>query len=153
MDVGLSVSRVGGAAQTKLMKYVSSSLRVRLAQYRELSAFAQFGSDLDESTAKVLDSGRRMTAALRQSRYAPISDERQALLLAAVSAGYADGAPVEDIENGEYEKKLFAFFEENYAPLLRTLSLGAKPDDAFKAELDAALERFAKGYVGDGEPA
>ena len=153
VDVGLSVSRVGGAAQTKLMKYVSSSLRVRLAQYRELSAFAQFGSDLDESTAKVLDSGRRMTAALRQSRYAPISDERQALLLAAVSAGYADGAPVEDIENGEYEKKLFAFFEENYSPLLRTLSLGAKPDDAFKAELDAALERFAKGYVGDGEPA
>ena len=87
VNVGLSVSRVGGAAQTKLMKQVASRLRMDLAQYRELVAFSQFGSDLDDTTRRVLESGERMMAALRQGRYEPLDDWKQAILILAVSEG------------------------------------------------------------------
>ena len=122
VNVGLSVSRVGSAAQTPLMKQVSSRLRMDLAQYRELSTFAQFGSDLDDSSRKVLNAGERMMAALRQRRYAPLEDWKQALLLYAVSEGFADGIEPEEME--EFEERLYVHMEAREPARLRMLKSG-----------------------------
>ncbi len=142
VNVGLSVSRVGSAAQTPLMKQVSSRLRMDLAQYRELSTFAQFGSDLDDASTKVLNSGERMMSALRQNRYAPLEDWKQALLLFAVSEGYADN--IEPAEIGEYEERLYVHMEGREPALVRRLQNGKK----FSAEeitvLKNALARFVE---------
>ena len=140
VNVGLSVSRVGGAAQTKLMKQVSSQLRMNLAQYRELATFAQFGSDLDESTRRVIASGARMMAALRQGRYAPLADWKQALLLFAVSGGSAADVAPEDME--AYEARLYAYFEAEQPELDKRLEKGAKLDAEATARLEAALAAF-----------
>lgn len=142
VNVGLSVSRVGSAAQTPLMKQVSGKLRMELAQYRELNTFAQFGSDLDDSTRKVLDSGVRMMQALRQRRYEPIPDWKQALLIYAVSEGYADGTEPEMIE--EFEKKLYSYFENKYPDMVKTLVSGAKMNKSFENRLKAVLKSFAE---------
>ena len=140
INVGLSVSRVGGAAQTKFMKQVSSNLRTRLAQYRELADFMQFGSDIDETTKQTLESGRQLTLALRQPRYAPIANHLQALLIFAVSEGYAKG--VENLET--FEKDLYTYFEENCSSLLDKLKEGKKMDKEFKKEVLSTLDKFAK---------
>ena len=140
VNVGLSVSRVGGAAQTKLMKQVSSQLRMNLAQYRELATFAQFGSDLDESTRRVIASGARMMAALRQGRYAPLADWKQALLLFAVSGGSSADVAPEDME--AYEARLYAYFEAEQPELVKRLEKGAKLDAEATARLEAALAAF-----------
>ena len=124
INVGLSVSRVGSAAQTKLMKQVSSSLRMKLAQYRELASFAQFGSDLDDHTKGVLDAGARMMAALRQGRYAPLPDWKQALLIYAVSEGFANAVDPDHLE--EYEIRLFDSFAAEHADLIERLGSGQK---------------------------
>ncbi len=140
VNVGLSVSRVGSAAQTPLMKQVSSRLRMELAQYRELSTFAQFGSDLDDSTRKVLNAGERMMAALRQHRYAPLEDWKQALLLYAVSEGYADQVAPEEMD--EYEDRLFVHMEGREPELVRQLQTGKKMDASVISRLREALSLF-----------
>ena len=140
VNVGLSVSRVGSAAQTPLLKQVSSRLRMDLAQYRELSTFAQFGSDVDDATRKVLDSGERMMAALRQRRYAPLEDWKQALLLYAVSEGYANDIDPREME--EYESRLFAHMEAGEPELLRRLKSGKKMDADTIDLLNGALAGF-----------
>ena len=145
VNVGLSVSRVGGAAQTGLMKQASGSLRTNLAQYRELAVFSQFGSDLDEATKKVLAAGERMMAALRQDRYAPLSDWQQALLILSVSGGHADAVEPEDI--GDYAAALFRHFAAREKELTRRLATGKKLSDDEKKELDAALAAFAEAYA------
>lgn len=142
VNVGLSVSRVGGAAQTKLMKQVSSQLRMNLAQYRELATFAQFGSDLDESTQRVLASGARMMAALRQGRYAPLADWQQALLLFAVSGGHAANIEPEQMET--FEERLYTYFEAEQRDLVQRLSTGKKLDAEAIARLQAALTAFTE---------
>lgn len=142
VNVGLSVSRVGGAAQTKLMKQVSSQLRMNLAQYRELATFAQFGSDLDESTQRVLASGARMMAALRQGRYAPLADWQQALLLFAVSGGHASNIEPEQME--AFEERLYTYFEAEQRDLVQRLSTGKKLDAEAIARLRAALTAFTE---------
>ena len=142
VNVGLSVSRVGSAAQTPLMKQVSSRLRMDLAQYRELSTFAQFGSDLDDSSTKVLNSGERMMAALRQNRYAPLEDWKQALLLFAVSEGYADN--IEPAEIGEYEERLYVHMEGREPALVRRLQNGKKLSAEEITVLKNALARFVE---------
>ena len=148
VNVGLSVSRVGSAAQTPLMKQVSSRLRMDLAQYRELSTFAQFGSDLDDSSRKVLNAGERMMAALRQRRYAPLEDWKQALLLYAVSEGFADGIEPEEME--EFEERLYVHMEAREPALLRILKSGKKMGQEQIAQLKEALARFLKEeYHGD----
>ncbi len=148
VNVGLSVSRVGSAAQTPLMKQVSSRLRMDLAQYRELSTFAQFGSDLDDSSRKVLNAGERMMAALRQRRYAPLEDWKQALLLYAVSEGFADGIEPEEME--EFEERLYVHMEAREPALLRMLKSGKKMGQEQIAQLKEALARFLKEeYHGD----
>ncbi len=137
VNVGLSVSRVGSAAQTKLMKQVSSRLRMNLAQYRELVGFAQFGSDVDAATKKVLESGERMMAALRQGRYAPLEDWKQALLIYAVAEGFADSIDAGHME--EYEDKLYNYIESVHPQLIETLKSGEKMDVETIKTLRAAL--------------
>ena len=150
INVGLSVSRVGSAAQTPLMKQVSSRLRMELAQYRELSTFAQFGSDLDDDTRKVLNSGQRMMAALRQRRYAPLEDWKQALLLYAVSEGYADDVDPADMEG--FEDRLYFYMEGREQELVQTLKSGKKMDAALISRVKEALSQFRKedGYGNPG---
>ena len=142
VNVGLSVSRVGSAAQTKLMKQVSSKLRMRLAQYRELASFAQFGSELDDGTRKVLDSGARMMAALHQHRYDPLSDWKQALCIYAVAEGFADTVPVSEIT--EYEYGLYEYFETCRKDLVEKLMTGKKMDSGTIEELNAALREYTE---------
>ncbi len=142
VNVGLSVSRVGGAAQTPSMKKVSSSLRTRLAQYRELAEFMQFGSDIDDETKKTLASGRLLTEALRQPRYAPVEDNMQTILIFAVSEGYADGISPDETE--KFEKKLYSYFREEKAELALKIKNAKKFDDELKNSLKEALSEFVK---------
>ena len=141
VNVGLSVSRVGSAAQTKLMKQVSGRLRMNLAQYRELASFSQFGSDLDVSTKQVLDSGARMMAAIRQGRFAPLPDWKQALLIYAVSEGFADHVSSEDME--QYEEKLYAHMEYEHPELVSALETGNKLQGQVLENVRQALAAFA----------
>lgn len=143
VNVGLSVSRVGSAAQTKLMKQVSGRLRMDLAQYRELAGFTQFGSDVDASTKKVLDNGRRMMAALLQGRFAPLPDWEQVLLLFAVSEGLADAVEPADMET--YATRLALHIQTRYPALTTTLQSGKKLTDAEKAELRSAIGTYKAG--------
>ena len=137
VNVGLSVSRVGSAAQTPLMKQVSGRLRMNLAQYRELASFSQFGSDLDAATKKVLDSGERMMAALRQGRYAPLADWKQVLMIFAVSEGFADHVEPKKME--EYEERLYGYMESAEPELVAVLRSGKKLSDETRQKLLAAL--------------
>ncbi len=141
VNVGLSVSRVGSAAQTGLMKQVSASLRMKLAQYRELASFAQFGSELDDNTRGVLDAGERMMAALRQGRYAPLPDWQQALLIFAVSEGFANQVPSERME--EYGERLFDGFSASHPELVQTLMSGKKMTPDVAAAVRAAIGEVA----------
>jgi len=137
VNVGLSVSRVGGAAQTRLMKQLSGRLRMDLAQYRELAGFTQFGSDVDAATRRVLDAGRRMTAALRQNRFSPIPDWQEALVIFAVAEGCADGVDPEEME--AYEARLTTNFPRRYPALTARLKEGAKLTDAERTALREAV--------------
>ena len=141
VNVGLSVSRVGGAAQTPSMKKVSSSLRTRLAQYRELAEFMQFGSDIDDETKKTLASGRLLTEALRQPRYAPVEDNMQTILIFAVSEGFADKVSPDDME--KFEKELYSFFRNEKSDLALRIKEAKKFDDELKNSLKEALSEFA----------
>ena len=142
VNVGLSVSRVGSAAQTPLMKQVSSRLRMELAQYRELSTFAQFGSDIDSDTRKVLNAGERMMAALRQNRYAPLEDWKQAVLLFAVSEGFAEAVEPERME--EFENGLYYYMEGRAPEMVRLLQSGRKLDAEGISRLKETLSVFAE---------
>ena len=142
VNVGLSVSRVGGAAQTKLMKQVASSLRTGLAQYRELASFTQFGSDLDEATRRTLAAGAKMMAALRQDRFSPLPDWQQALLIFAVAGGYADKVEADHLN--DFSSQLFSWFIAREPALTETLKTGRKLDDDTRAALNAALRAFAE---------
>jgi len=142
INVGLSVSRVGGAAQTKLMKQMAASLRTKLAQYRELADFTQLGSDIDETTKKALDSGARLMEALKQNRYQPLEDWQQALLLFAVSEGFADGITLTQMD--EFEKGLYAFFAAECAQLTEQLKTGKKADGELISAIREALDEYIK---------
>ncbi len=142
VNVGLSVSRVGGAAQSRLMKQVSSNLRTRLAQYRELKEFMQFGSDIDDATAKTLASGALLMETLKQSRYSPLPDHLAALLIYAVSEGFTNHIKPEEMAS--FEEELYAYFENNESDLLELLKTGKKMDSALQVELHQALSRFVE---------
>ena len=144
INVGLSVSRVGGAAQSPVMKKVSASLRTRLAQYRELAEFMQFGSDIDDATKATLEAGKRLTEALKQGRYSPIADELQTVLIYAVSEGYAKNVEVKDMER--FGKELYRFFEAEKAELSLKVKSAKKLDDTLKTELNKALDEFIERF-------
>jgi F-type H+-transporting ATPase subunit alpha len=144
VNVGLSVSRVGGAAQTKAMKQVAGTLRLDLAQFREMAAFAQFGSDLDAATLAQIERGKRMVELLKQNQYIPMSMEDQVILLFAGTQGYLDDVPVEAISRFEVE---FTKFMKGSKDDIRT-ELGDKKEitDDLKAKLVQAIEEFKKGF-------
>ena len=140
VNVGLSVSRVGSAAQTKLLKQVSGKLRMELAQYRELASFAQFGSELDRSSGAVLERGEKMMRALRQKRYEPLDDWKQALIIFSFSEGFAEGIPVSAMES--FERGLYDYFETECADIVSALKTGDKMDASLESRVRSALSRY-----------
>lgn len=140
VNVGLSVSRVGGNAQTKAMKQVAGSLRLDLAQYREMAAFAQFGSDLDKSTQAQLARGARMVEMLKQPQYAPLTMEQQVLVIYTGVNGFIDDLPVASLRKWEVE--LLDFFASKHSDLLCTIKEEKKISDELKAKMDSAVGEF-----------
>jgi len=145
INAGLSVSRVGGAAQTKVIKKLGGGVRLALAQYRELAAFAQFASDLDAATLKQLERGRRVTELMKQAQYSPMSVSQMALSLFAVSKGYMDDVEVNKIL--PFESALIAFMKANYATIMDTIETSGNLDEATEKSLTAAVEEFKKTGV------
>ncbi len=140
INVGISVSRVGGAAQTKAMKKVAGSLRLDLAQYRELQAFAQFGSDLDKSTQRQLTRGERMVEILKQDQYVPMSNEKQVSIIFAASKGFLDPVPIEEV--AQWEIDFHAFMAEKHAGVLHAIAESGKLEDDTVQHLTGAIEEF-----------
>jgi F-type H+/Na+-transporting ATPase subunit alpha len=140
INVGLSVSRVGGAAQTKAMKKVAGTMRLDMAQYRELEAFAQFGSDLDKSTQQQLSRGRRLVQVLNQPQYQPMRAEREVSILFAATNGYLDSIPVESVS--EYEKQMLEFLESKHGHVLKEIREKNEISSATDEKLRKALEEF-----------
>ncbi|MCR4375320.1 MAG: F0F1 ATP synthase subunit alpha [Acidobacteria bacterium] len=145
INVGNSVSRVGGSAQIKAMRSVAGTLRLDLAQYRELAAFAQFGSDLDPATQKQLNRGRRLTEILKQPQYRPLSVEKQVAIVFAATNGYLDPVAVERLR--QYETELYRFLETQRPAVLSAISEKKVLDDEVKGALKAALEEFGKQFA------
>lgn len=150
INAGISVSRVGGNAQIKAMRQVAGSLRLDMAQFRELAAFAQFGSELDKATQAQLGRGRRLTELLKQDQFQPLSVEKQVLGIFAGTNGYVDDIPVEDVRR--FEKEMYSFVETNYNSILKTLADKKAIDDGSRAEMKKALEDFKKRFVADRKP-
>ena len=145
IDVGLSVSRVGGNAQIKAMKKVAGTLRLDLAQFRELEAFAKFGSDLDKATLAQLTRGERMVEILKQNQYVPMDVEHQIAIIYAGSQGILDDIPNEKI--GEFEKGLLDHLDANHEEILKTISSSGEISDETGEELKKAIEDFKKGFL------
>jgi F-type H+/Na+-transporting ATPase subunit alpha len=145
INVGNSVSRVGGSAQIKAMRQVAGSLRLDLAQYRELAAFAQFGSDLDKATQAQLNRGRRMVEILKQPQYQPLPVEKQVAIIFAATNGLLDAVAVEDVRR--YEEELYRFLETRHPAVLNGIRDKKILDDELKAALVAALEEFGATFV------
>jgi F-type H+-transporting ATPase subunit alpha len=140
INVGNSVSRVGGSAQIKAMKSVAGTLRLDLAQYRELAAFAQFGSDLDKATQAQLARGQRLTEILKQPQYAPVDVEKQVLIIWAATNGFTDDIPVEQLRR--FETDLLRFVENSHPGLLRSIAEKKTLTDEIKSDLKQALTDF-----------
>ena len=140
--MGLSVSRVGGSAQVKSMKKVAGTLRLDLAQYREVEAFSQFASDLDDATKSQLERGSRLVEALKQGQYVPLPVEQQVLLTFAVTNGHAADVDVSQI--GDYEQKLYDYFDANHADLMEKLK--SEFSDEIITSLKDGLEKFKGVY-------
>ena len=145
INVGNSVSRVGGSAQVKAMRQISGTLRLDLAQYRELAAFAQFGSDLDKTTQAQLNRGRRLTEVLKQPQYQPLAVEKQIAIIYAATARHLADLPVESL--GRYEQELYRFLETRRPGVLATIAVKKVLDDAVKAELNDALQEFGEEFA------
>jgi F-type H+-transporting ATPase subunit alpha len=147
INVGLSVSRVGGSAQTKAMRKVAGSLRLDMAQYRELEAFAQFGSDLDKATQRQLNRGRRLVEILKQPQYVPMPAEKQVMILFAGAFGYLDEVPVESV--AEYEKQMLEFVGSKHPELLKEI----KEKGIISEELEGKMKKALDAFKGMFQPA
>ena len=147
INVGLSVSRVGGAAQIKATKQVAGTLRLDLAQYRELQAFAQFASDLDEVSRKQLERGQRMVEVLKQPPYSPLGAEKQALIIFAGNEGYLDDISADFVV--KFESDLYPFIEASYPQILENIRSTSKIDDETMAMMKKALEEFKSTFVAE----
>jgi F-type H+-transporting ATPase subunit alpha len=145
INVGLSVSRVGGSAQIKAMKQVAGTLRLALAQYREMAAFAQFGSDLDAATQKQLQRGERLVEILKQPQYKPLPVEEQVISIYAANNGYVDDYPVSSIQ--KYERELLAFMQTKHSDFMNDLQQKKAIDSDLEARLQKALEEFKAQFV------
>jgi len=150
INVGLSVSRVGGSAQIKAMKSVAGTLRLDLAQYRELAAFAQFGSDLDKATKAQLDRGQRMTELLKQPQYVPMPVEKQIISLYAGTKGYLDDVPVDDVTR--FESELLKYVDSAAPELGSTILKERKLTDAVDESLKKVISEFKQTFApSDGK--
>ncbi len=147
INVGLSVSRVGGAAQIKATKQVAGTLRLDLAQYRELQAFAQFASDLDEVSRNQLERGQRMVEVLKQPPYSPLTAEKQALIIFAGNEGYLDDMPASNVVR--FEAELYPFVEASYPQIFENIRATSKIDDETRALMKKAIEEFKASFVAE----
>jgi F-type H+-transporting ATPase subunit alpha len=151
INVGNSVSRVGGAAQIKAMKQVAGSLRLDLAQYRELAAFAQFGSDLDKATQAQLARGQRLTEILKQPQYQPMDVEKQVLIIWSAINGFTDDVPVESIR--KFETELLSFIENSHPGVLQELREKKAVTDEIQKDLEQSLKDFKETWAADARAA
>jgi len=148
VNVGISVSRVGGNAQIKAMKQVAGSLRLDMAQYRELAAFAQFGSeDLDKTTQAQLNRGRRLTEILKQDQFRPLPVEKQVIIIFAATSGYLDDLPIP--ESQLFERRLYDFLDSSYPSLGKKIVEKKQLDDALRAELRKVLDEFKAKFKAE----
>jgi len=145
INVGNSVSRVGGSAQIRAMRQVAGSLRLDLAQYRELAAFAQFGSDLDKATQAQLNRGARLVEVLKQPQYQPLPVERQVAIIFAGTNGYLDKIHAADVQ--AFESELFKYIETRYGDLFKGIAAKKQLDDQLKADLNAAVGECARDFA------
>ncbi len=145
IDVGISVSRVGGNAQIKAMRQVAGGLRLSLAQYRALAAFAQMGSELDKASAAQLTRGSRMVEILKQGQYSPLPVEKQIMIIYAGTNGVLDDLPLDQIRS--FEQELYRFVENAHPAMLTTIREKKALDDDLKAKMDAALKEFKAQFV------
>ena len=144
INVGLSVSRVGGNAQIKAMKQVAGTLRLELAQFRELAAFAQFGSDLDKATLAQLNRGQRLTELLKQDQYSPMPVEQQILVVFAGTNGYVDDIAINVVK--KFEQELLKFATSKHSDLLKDIAAKRALDDDLKSRMKSAIEEFKKTF-------
>lgn len=151
VNVGLSVSRVGGSAQIKAMRQVAGSLKLELAQYRELAAFAQFGSDLDKTTKEQLGRGQRLVELLKQGQYAPLSFSKQILIIYAGTSGFLDDLAIDDVL--PFEKGLYQHVETVNPGLLSTIMEKKVLDDGLKADMQKTLQSFKERFVAERQSA
>ena len=145
IHVGNSVSRVGGNAQIKAMKQVAGTLRLELAQFRELAAFAQFGSDLDKATLAQLARGERLTEILKQNQYEPLSVIKQIVVIFAGTQGFTDDLKLEDIRS--FERQLYEFIETSKSSLVQRIAVEKALNDQLRAELGSVLKEFKERYM------
>jgi F-type H+-transporting ATPase subunit alpha len=145
VNVGISVSRVGGNAQAKAMRKVAGPLRLELAQFREMAAFAQFSSDLDAATKRQLDRGQRLVEVMKQGQFAPQPVEKQIIIIYAATNGYVDSLPVSAIQR--YERELYAFLEAKHSATLTTLREKKELTGDVRAEVEAALTEFGTVFT------
>lgn len=144
IDVGLSVSRVGGSAQIKAMKQIAGRMRLDLAQYRELAAFAQFGSDLDKATKEQLDRGVRMVETLKQAQYSPLKVEEQVLVIYTAVRGFLTDIPIDQVVN--FQRDFLKFMNSNHPEVGQTIAQQKKLDDALEASINKSIEEFKSTY-------
>jgi F-type H+-transporting ATPase subunit alpha len=145
INVGNSVSRVGGSAQIRAMRSVAGTLRLDLAQYRELAAFAQFGSDLDKATQAQLNRGRRLVEILKQPQYQPLAVEKQVMIIYAATKGFLDSVAIENVR--AYEEELYRFLETRHAGVLSGIAEKKIIDDELKGGIEAALKDFGQHFA------
>ncbi len=151
VNVGISVSRVGGSAQIKAMRQVAGSLKLELAQYRELAAFAQFGSDLDKATQAQLNRGQRLVEVLKQKQFSPLPFSKQILIIFAGTNGFFDDLPVDQVR--EFEAELYKYVDATNPGLLRTIMEKKVLDDALKAEMSKVIKQSKEAFVADRQAA
>jgi F-type H+-transporting ATPase subunit alpha len=144
IDAGNSVSRVGGAAQTPTIKSVASKMRLELAQYNDLAAFAQFGSDLDEATAKQLERGKRTIEILKQPQYSPLAEPLEYLSVWLVTSGVLDDVSIEKVSR--FETEFHDYMKRKEAKLLDELSVGQKPSEELLKKIEKSTQEFKKGF-------
>jgi F-type H+-transporting ATPase subunit alpha len=147
VNVGISVSRVGGSAQIKAMRQVAGSMKLELAQYRELAAFAQFGSDLDKATQAQLNRGQRLVEVLKQKQFSPLPFSKQILIIFAGTNGFFDDLPVDQVR--DFEAELYKYVEATNPGLLRIIMEKKVLDDALKAEMSKAIKQSKEAFVAD----
>jgi F-type H+-transporting ATPase subunit alpha len=147
INVGISVSRVGGNAQTKAMKQIAGSLRLDLAQYRALAAFAQFGSDLDKASQQQLNRGKHLTEILKQGQYQPLPLEKQIAIIFAGTQGFLDDIPVEQCR--KFEEEFYRFLENGYPTIFEEIRTKKALGDDLKAKLTSAIKEFKTRFAAD----